>query len=125
MNIAIDLDGTLAYYDGYKGPTHIGKPIKNMIERVKKLIDDGNTIKIFTARANDKESIPAIKKWCLEYLGKELDVTNVKEKDFAMFIDDRAVAVEKNTGKLLSPLLNEDLVQTRTPIQDFLDDLIP
>ena len=33
--IAVDLDGTLAYYDKFRGKDHIGKPIPKMIERVK------------------------------------------------------------------------------------------
>ena len=30
-----DLDGTIAYYDGWKGPEHIGEPIPSMIEILK------------------------------------------------------------------------------------------
>ena len=32
MKIAIDLDGTLAEYDGWKGIDNIGKPIKGAVE---------------------------------------------------------------------------------------------
>jgi len=33
--IGVDLDGTLAHYDGWKGPTHIGAPIHKMVQRVR------------------------------------------------------------------------------------------
>ena len=32
--IAVDLDGTLARYDGWKGIDHIGDPIPLMVSRV-------------------------------------------------------------------------------------------
>ncbi len=49
--IAVDLDGTLAHYDEFRGKDHIGKPIPKMMERVKKWLDEGQKIVIFTARA--------------------------------------------------------------------------
>lgn len=32
---AVDLDGTLAHYDGWRGEDHIGDPIPPMVERIK------------------------------------------------------------------------------------------
>jgi hypothetical protein len=49
--IGVDLDGTLAHYDGWKGADHIGAPIPAMVERVKGWLAEGKTVKIFTARA--------------------------------------------------------------------------
>jgi len=34
--IGVDLDGTLAVYDGWRGPEHIGPPVPAMVERVKR-----------------------------------------------------------------------------------------
>lgn len=31
--IAVDLDGTLAEYDGWKGSAHIGNPVPKMVEK--------------------------------------------------------------------------------------------
>lgn len=31
--IGVDLDGTLAEYDGWKGPDEIGAPVEPMVER--------------------------------------------------------------------------------------------
>jgi thymidine kinase len=117
---AVDFDGTLAYYDGWKGPTNLGKPIKDMVERVKKWISDGNAVVVFTARADNKESISAIEEWTKEHIGTKLRVTNIKEPDFSEFYDDRAVRVEKNTGKLL----NEVIITRKPVIIEFLEDLI-
>jgi hypothetical protein len=98
--IAVDLDGTLAYYDKWRGETHIGKPIPKMLERVKNTLAEGKMVKIFTARANKPKSVEAIKKWCIKYIGQELPITNIKEPRMGEFWDDRAVSIEKNTGEI-------------------------
>jgi hypothetical protein len=98
---AVDLDGTLAKYNGFKSPTEIGKPVPKMLDRVKKFLRDGHKVKIFTARANEKETIPAIKKWLRKYGLPALPVTNIKGHDMIEFWDDRAKQVIPNTGKLV------------------------
>jgi len=106
--IGVDLDGTLAHYDGWKGIEHIGEPIPAMVERIQKWLDDGQKVKIFTARvwsdgstARERETYLATKyihSWCLQYIGTVLPVTC--QKDFGMIElwDDRAVRVKINTG---------------------------
>ncbi len=51
--LAVDLDGTLAEYDKFRGHDHIGAPIPAMVERVKALIASGFEVRIFTARVAD------------------------------------------------------------------------
>lgn len=103
--IGVDLDGTLARYDGWRGLDHVGKPVPVMLARVRHWLEEGYTIKIFTARAGEGESgIAPVKKWLAENGLPDLEVTN--RKDFAMIElwDDRAVQVVANTGKpFLSP----------------------
>lgn len=97
--IGVDLDGTLAEYDGWKGPDHIGEPVPSMAFRVRKWLADGRDVRIFTARASVPEQVPPVRAWCERHFGVALAVTNVK--DFAMveLWDDRAVQVEPNTGR--------------------------
>lgn len=109
--VGVDLDGTLAKYGGWSGPTTIGAPIKPMVEKVKQMLKQGITVKIFTARVwtdgsplrniEVELSRKAIEKWCEEHIGQKLEITNVK--DFAMIelYDDRAWRVETNTGKVI------------------------
>jgi hypothetical protein len=101
--IGVDLDGTLAHYEGWnKGK--IGAPIQPMVDRVKKWRSEGREVRIFTARVTDNgrdlEAIRAdIEQWCYEHIGEVLPITNIK--DFAMIElwDDRAVRVQANTGE--------------------------
>lgn len=100
--IACDLDGTLAFYDEWRGISHIGHPIPAMLARVKEWVAAGKQVKIFTARVAEESQrdviIQIIHDWLEANSLPRLEVTNVK--DFAMveLWDDRAVQVEMNTG---------------------------
>lgn len=48
--IAIDFDGTIAGYDGWKGKGVFGKPIAGAAESLNRLKEEGWTIIIFTTR---------------------------------------------------------------------------
>jgi len=90
--VAVDLDGCLAHYDGWKGVEHIGEPIIMVRDYVKNLIDNGVEVRIFTARVQEGEkAILPIQKWCYKHLGKSLDVTDRKDMDMVCIIDDRAL----------------------------------
>lgn len=102
--IAVDLEGTLAEYHGPHNIGMIGPPIPLMLERVKKWISEGITVKIFTARACVPELIPPIKEWLHEHGIGQLEVTNIKDFSIVEFWDDRAVSVILNTGKVNSNL---------------------
>lgn len=102
--IGVDLDGTLAYYDGWKGTTHIGDPIPVMYERVKSWLMDGKTVKIFTARVAVPEPdrskvIKVIHEWLEVHHLPRLDITNVKDLAMEELWDDRAIQVIHNTGE--------------------------
>ena len=99
--VGVDLDGTLAHYTGWKGMEHIGEPIPAMMDRVRKWVDEGVTVKIFTARACVPEQIPFVHAWLEKQGLPPLEVTNVK--DFAMIElwDDRCIRVEPNTGRVM------------------------
>jgi len=99
--IAVDLDGTLAEYGGWKGPDSIGKPIPAMVSRVLDWLNAGQEVRIFTARASVPEQIAPVVAWCKEHLGREIPVTNVKDFGMIELYDDRAVQVEFNTGRLI------------------------
>lgn len=98
--IGVDLDGTLAFYDEWKGISHIGEPIPNMLFNVKNWLAHGKRVKIFTARASQPESIPYIQAWCQKHIGQILEVTNVKDFGMIALYDDRAYRVIENTGNI-------------------------
>lgn len=104
--IGVDLDGTLAFYDGWMGHTHVGKPIPKMVERVKKWIEEGITVRVFTARVSGgtfderNEVRKAISEWTALHIGRSLEATATKDYEMCMLYDDRAVHVEHNTGEI-------------------------
>lgn len=101
--VGVDLDGTLAEYGGWKGAGSIGLPIAPMVARVKQMLDRGIDVRIFTARVSDGDPVTVltIRDWCRQHIGRALPVTNVKDYAMVALYDDRAVAVEKNTGRVL------------------------
>lgn len=108
--IGVDLDGTLAEYDGWKGELHIGAPIPAMVERVKQWLAEGKEVRVFTARVYEGDGITkrdvdevrkAIVHWCRKHIGYGLPVTNVKDYQMIELWDDRAVQIIPNTGRTL------------------------
>ena len=62
--IGVDLDGTLAEAEPWKGFDHIGKPVPMMMKRLKIWLDMGYRVKIVTARAQNPEfAMPPIREW--------------------------------------------------------------
>ena len=99
--IGVDLDGTLANYDEWRGVEHIGSPIPAMLERVKRWLKEGQEVRIFTARVAGIDHLQArhyIRKWCREHVGFELPITATKDYGCIEIWDDRAVQVVPNTG---------------------------
>lgn len=103
--IGVDLDGTLAFYDGWVSPSHIGPPIHKMLDRVKRWLEEGQEVRIFTARVSkEDEAVEArgrIEEWCLLYLGEVLPITHMKDYQMIELWDDRCVQVEPNTGEIV------------------------
>jgi hypothetical protein len=119
--IGVDLDGTLAVYTKWCGPAEIGDPIPRMLDRVRGWVRDGKNVRIFTARAFPlgyipksyspdwspqtyeqaiaKQAVEAIRDWCLKHIGVHLPITCVKDYSMYELWDDRAVQVERNTGR--------------------------
>lgn len=103
-SIAVDLDGTLAYYDHWRGIEHIGPPIVAMTTRVQQWLKEGKRVIIFTARItgeNEKEARKHIVHWLWKTGIGDLEITNVKQPHMVEFWDDRAVQVVPNTGERL------------------------
>lgn len=99
--IGVDLDGTLAEWDGWKGHQHIGKPIPLMVERVKRWTEMDIEVRIFTARASIAEHVAPVQKWLEDNGLPGLAVTNQKDYKMLQLWDDRCVQVIPNTGELV------------------------
>lgn len=114
--IGVDLDGTLAHYDRHRGVAHIGEPIMPMVERVRRWLEEGEDVRIMTARISkvsgcsdyrDEEiplNITAIQEWCMEQFGQVLPITCTKDYRMKELWDDRAIQVEPNTGRRMDGL---------------------
>ena len=103
--IAVDWDGTLVEYHGYKGASVYGAPIPAMVQRVRNWIREGHEVIIFTSRVSVEHDVDKVMKElqtidvALHDMGlPPLQVTANKYTRFSEFWDDRGVHVERNTG---------------------------
>ncbi len=97
----VDLDGTLAVWNETSTLDRIGGPIPAMVDLVRRMVDNGIRVKIFTARAGDPAQIPKIRAWMSQNGLPDLEITNVKDYYMERLYDDRAIRVERNTGRIL------------------------
>ena len=124
--IGVDLDGTLAYYDQWRGPEHIGEPVPAMLERVQRWLAEGKDVRIFTARVEratvalsmtGPDSDPAqnfsaveacIRLWCEKHIGRPLPITCCKDYGMIELWDDRCIQVIPNTGRTIADELESE-----------------
>ena len=78
--IGVDLDGTLAQADPWQGFEHIGKPIPNMMKRVKIWLELGYRVKIVRRAQEPDQAIPPIREWLKKHGLPELEITNAKDR---------------------------------------------
>lgn len=112
--IGVDLDGTLAHFDGWRGFAHIGEPVPLMAARVKQWLAEGKEVRIITARVcppqsgyfvdqvhlqNMQTAFAAIAEWTKFHFGRDIRACCMKDMQMIELWDDRAVQVELNTGK--------------------------
>lgn len=100
--VGFDFDGTICK-DEYPND---GQPIESLIKIVRHLLANEVEVRIVTARANPSspnwwQHIQRVKAWCLKNIGTDLIVTCEKDMNMVLLFDDRAVAVETDTGRIV------------------------
>jgi hypothetical protein len=100
--IGVDLDGTLAEEQSPFDPLTIGRPVPEMVRKVRQALEDGVEVRVFTARLADKglrdRIKQAIRDYTREHVGRELDSTNEKDPGLREIWDDKARRVRKDEG---------------------------
>lgn len=115
--MGVDFDGTLHYRErGVNNDYELGEPVPLMVEQVKHWLSLGMKVKIVTARVSRTPMkgmnwyhrgkyvdtmFDTLNAWCIEHIGQKLPLTSSKDANMYQLWDDRAVAVERNTGKVL------------------------
>jgi len=108
--VAVDLDGTLLEYDGWKGPAHFGKPILGVVEALHELKKNGWAVVIWTTRRTDyalkahldKHEIP------YDYINKHpWQPPGTSHKITAdVYLDDRAVRFDGKASGLARRIMD-------------------
>ena len=105
--IGVDFDKVLAHYEDGDiekyGKDYLGEPIPKMVNKVKEMLDEGEDVRIFSARAADANKDPRLKevfdRWMEKNLGKILPMTNIKDHNVKVWYDDKARRIKANKGK--------------------------
>lgn len=130
--IAVDFDGTLARFEGWKGHRDLGEPIPRMVERVKAWLAEGHDVFILTARITPwkHSDVPAVgqvdveearrlvEDWSEKHIGKRLEVTNIKG-GFDEFWDDHVCQIIPNTGVTLQEYVLGELLNAEKNEVDY------
>jgi hypothetical protein len=97
--IGFDFDGTLVG-PPTAGQTH-GPDYPIMVNLLKTFLELGITVKIFSARAGNHHSRSIVQSW-LNSRGLNLDITDTKDFNLALIIDDLAIPVSR--GEITMPI---------------------
>ena len=107
--ICVDLDGTLAEHDGWKGVDHFGKPLPGAVEFTRALSEFADVV-IFTARCNAEMRKPErphlyvgrVKEWLDKHGFVYSHIYAEGGKPIASaYVDDRAVVC---TPQVIDPV---------------------
>ena len=99
--ILIDMDSCLAHGEG-RDTDPIGEPYSEIVDLVKQWIRDGQEVRIFTARATTQAGTDNVATWLERHELPPLKITNVKDYDCALILDDRARQVKD--GKVIGDI---------------------
>ena len=112
--VAIDLDNTIAKYDGWRGLDHIGEPIEGVREQIDRLVEAGFKIIIHTCRhlkslevINDYLHFNGIAYHYVNYNPEQPDTAGGLKVFADWYIDDRTptfVSVEDSVNKIFERL---------------------
>ncbi len=114
--VSIDFDGVIANYDGWKGESHLGKPIEGAIGFIKRLGERGFKPAIYTTRNKNR-----IEEWLKNNKFPDIEITNTKYPS-VVYIDDRCVQFKGNFNILIKDLKKYDVYWRNKPKKIF-DDL--
>lgn len=99
--MGFDFDGTVCRLTD-------GRPVDSIVEKIRRFRSQGVEVRICTARISSKQSqahifahTKHIEEWCKTHIGEVLPITAEKDYDMVLLYDDRAVAVETDTGNCL------------------------
>lgn len=96
--MAIDFDGTLNQYDGWRGPTHASDPMPGALEFVNRAVKHFNVV-VVSSRCNTMEGIGFVLGWLNQHGFPSLEVTGSRPPAFVS-IDDRAITFDGDWSKI-------------------------
>ena len=99
--VAIDFDGVLNKYEGWKGENNLSTPQSGVAYFLGKISEDYNIV-IFTCRDNRK-----VREWLEKYkLDQYITAVTMTKPQAYVYIDDRSITYDGSYSKVLEELEN-------------------
>jgi len=111
--IAVDFDGVLSKYDGWKGFDKFGKPNKIVIDAINEFYNQGFKIAIFTTRQFTPKMGKWLKKNNVHYdrFNNSIETNgyfmNDKKIFYSAILDDRAVHYNIDNGDTVNDIMKK------------------
>jgi len=106
--VAIDFDGVINSYTGWKGPTVTEDPVSNAVESLDTLLGQGYKVVIYSTRAQTAEGLQTIREYLLKHSGSPAMVEGIEitdKKPIAhVYIDDRAITFKGDWEETLKQI---------------------
>lgn len=119
MVIAVDFDDTLHDRSHILPGYRMGQPTPSAVESIKRLVNAGHQIIIFTARNVQEPSMyKAVEDWLNHFNVPFHGITNIKRPEFDLYIDNRNIHY-KSWPLVLAEI---DRLQNKNYYYDFINE---
>ena len=114
MIIAVDFDGTIAQYDGWKGEDHFGEPIHGAVAGLNELKHLGHTIIIHTCRPPSKGMVDYLKKHGIPFDRINVSPVDTRPRDLPhklpadLYLDDKGMQFRGDWAKTVKLIKKYD-----------------
>ena len=114
MIIAIDFDGTIAQYDGWKGEEHFGEPIVGAVAAMQELKQLGHTLIIHTCRPPSKGMVEYLKAHQIPFDRINVSPADTRPRDIPhklpadLYLDDKGMQFRGDWPKTLKLIKQYD-----------------
>lgn len=98
--IGVEFDGTLASDTGGKDATRVGRPIGEMVHRVKGWLREGKEVRIVSPRVRKLHGSLMLRVFCWEAFGRDLPITDRIDDEMAELWGSRCITVIPGTGQI-------------------------
>jgi hypothetical protein len=126
FDAALDFDGVInSYKSGWHGAEQTDEPVPGAAEAIRKLMDTGRTIAVYSTRANTPSGEQTIREYLRNMIGETSERIHITDRKpiAAVYVDDRAIPFTGDWKETLEkietfkPWIEKSLTYSGYPLQ--------